>query len=184
MLIRPQLSRGFSVIEMLIGLAIVGLLLKIALPSYRTWIQNTQIRSAAHAIVSGMQVARAQAIARNVPVQLALTSQADGTGVAWQVNELFPPNGTGAFVEAWSSAEGASSSQILQAGGGIVTYNSLGRVIAQNPFDNSAPLLQVDVTSSNDAGDAALRNIRVLIGNGGSARMCDPQLAQPDPRAC
>jgi hypothetical protein len=40
------------------------------------------------------------------------------------------------------------------------------------------------VTSSNDAADPALRKMRVLVGNGGNARMCDPQLLQPDPRAC
>jgi len=45
-------------------------------------------------------------------------------------------------------------------------------------------LLQVDVTSSNDATDPALRKLRVVVGNGGMARMCDPNLAQPDPRAC
>jgi len=179
MLIRSKPVRGFSVIEMLIGLAIVGLLLKIAIPSYRTWLQNTQIRAATHAIANGMQTARAQAIARNVLVQLVLTSQPDGTGVAWQVQETANPAPP---VEQWSAAEGASSAQILQPPGGTVTFNSLGRVTANQ--DGSASLLQVDVTSSNDAGDTALRNMRVLIGNGGSARMCDPQLAQPDPRAC
>lgn len=184
MLIRTHSERGFTLIEMLIGLAIVALLLKLAVPSFRTWIQNTQIRGAAHAITDGMNIARGEAIRRNVPVQLQLTSLGNGNAAAWTVTELPAPWGTAAFVQRWSSVEGASGTQIVQAGGGILTFNALGRVITPNPINNSAPLLQVDVTSNYNASDPALRRMRVVVGNGGQARMCDPQLAQPDPRAC
>jgi type IV fimbrial biogenesis protein FimT len=180
MLIPSNRPRGFTLIEMLIAIGIVALLFKMAAPSYRTWMQNMQIRNATHAIADGLNVARGQAISRNVPVQLQLTSLANGTGAAWTASEVL----AGTVVEKWSSAEGASGSQIAPAGGGIVTFSPLGRVVAPNPIDNSAPLLQVNVTSSNDAGDPALRNMRVVVGNGGLARMCDPGLAQPDPRAC
>ena len=135
-------------------------------------------------ITDGMNVARGEAIRRNVPVQLQLTTAGGGTGAAWTVSELPAPSGTGAVVQRWSAAEGASSAQMAPAGGGILTFNALGRVFAKNPINNSAALLQVDVTSSNAASDPALRPMRVVVGNGGQARMCDPQLAQPDPRAC
>jgi len=184
MLTRTHRERGFTVIEMMIGIAIVALLFKLAVPTFRIWLQNTQIRSAAHAITDGMNVARGEAIRRNVPVQLQLTTAGNGTGAAWTVSELPAPSGTGAVVQTWSAAEGASSAQIVQAGGGVLTFNALGRVFAKNPINNSAALLQVDVTSSNAATDPALRPMRVVVGNGGQARMCDPQLAQPDPRAC
>jgi type IV fimbrial biogenesis protein FimT len=184
MLTRLYTARGFTIIEMLIGIAIVALLFMLALPSYRTWIQNTQVRAAAHAITDGINLARGEAIHRNVPVQLQLTSAGNGTNEAWTVSEVPAPVGTGTVVQQWSSADAASSTQIVQAGGGLVTFNALGRVMPQNPFDNSAPLLQVDVTSAVDAADPALRKMRVVVGNGGMARMCDPNLAQPDPRAC
>jgi len=184
MLIRPQLIRGFTLIEMLIAIGIVALLFKMGAPSFRTWLQNTQVRNAAHAITDGINTARGEAIHRNVAVQLQLTSLTNGTQAAWTVSELPAPIGTGTVVQRWSSADGARSAQIVQAPGGILTFNALGRVIPLNPFDNSQPLLQVDVTSSNDAADPALRKLRVVVGNGGMARMCDPNLAQPDPRAC
>jgi type IV fimbrial biogenesis protein FimT len=184
MLTRTHSERGFKLIEMLIGIGIVALLFKLAVPSFRTWQQNTQIRGAAHAIADGMNIARGEAIRRNVQVQLQLTSLGNGNAAAWTVSELPAPNGTGAVVQSWSSAQGASGTQIVQAGGGILTFNPLGRVVAPNPINNSAPLLQVDITSNNDASDPALRTMRVVVGNGGAARMCDPHLAQPDPRAC
>jgi len=178
---RLYIVRGFTVIEMLIALGIIALLFKLAVPTFRTWLQNTQIRNTAHSIADGMNAARGEAITRNAQVQIQLTSQGDGTQPGWQIALVSAPT---VSIQQWSSAEGASSTQIVQAGGGILTFNSLGRIVAPNPIDASAPLLQVDVTSSNDAGDLALRNLRVVVGNGGMARMCDPALGQPDPRAC
>jgi len=180
MLTRARKNRGFSIIEMVIALGIVALLFKLAVPSFRTWLQNTQIRTAAHSITDGMNVARQEAIHRNVPVQLQLTSLSDGTSEAWSVTEVT----AGTLVQQWSSTEGASTTKILQPTGGIITFNALGRVVNPNPSDNSAPLLQVDVTSSNESAGNGLRNMRVLVGGGGNVRMCDPQLTQPDPRAC
>ena len=182
MLTQPRIARGFTIIEMLVGIAIVALLFLLAVPSFKSWIQNTQIRAAAHAISDGINLARGEAIHRNVPGPLQLTSLANGTKEAWTVSEVPAPVGAGTIVQQWSSADGASSTQIVQAGGGLITFNALGRVLPLNPFDNSAPLLQVDVTSR--VNDPALRNLRVVVGNGGMARMCDPNLAQPDPRAC
>jgi type IV fimbrial biogenesis protein FimT len=181
MLIDSLKLKGFSLIELVVALAVVALLFTLAAPSFRTWMQNTQIRSAAQAITNGMSVARGEAIHRNVNVQFTLSSASDGTAASWQVALVSAPT---VPLQSWSSAEGATSAQLVQAGGGIVTFNGLGRVISSNPFDGSAPLLQVDVTSSNDASDAALRKMRVEVGTGGMARMCDPLIAQPDPRAC
>jgi len=178
MLTRFNAPRGFTLIEMLVGISVVALLILLAVPSFKSWIQNTQIRASAHAIADGINLARGEAIHRNVPVQLQLTSLGNGTNAAWTVSEVT----TGIIVQQWSSADGSSNSKIVQAGGGLITFNALGRVLTANPLDGSAPLLQVDVTSS--VTDPALRNLRVVVGNGGMARMCDPNLAQPDPRAC
>jgi type IV fimbrial biogenesis protein FimT len=180
MLIDAHIERGFTLIEVLIAIIVITLLFMLGVPSFMTWMQNSQIRTAAQAIANGMQLARAEAIHRNVTVQIQLTSQSNGTGAAWTVSEVT----TGTVVQKWSSAEGASGTQIAQAGGGILTFNQLGRVVSPNPSDNSASLLQVDVTSHNDSADPALRNLRVVVGQGGNARMCDANLPSSDPRAC
>jgi prepilin-type N-terminal cleavage/methylation domain-containing protein len=84
MLMRP-LSRGFTMIELLIGIVVLAILLGMGAPSFMTWMQNAQIRNAADAVLNGMQLARTEAIRRNKPVQFALSSNS-----GWNVNIVKP----------------------------------------------------------------------------------------------
>src|SRR2546425_7571454 len=80
MLNRRRSQRGFTLIEIMISLTVLGILLMVALPSFGTWLQNQQLRAASEATLNGLQVARAAAIQRNVLVQFV-----SGPGTAWTV---------------------------------------------------------------------------------------------------
>ena len=69
-------ARGVTLIEMLIGLTVLGILLMLGMPSYTTWIQSTKIRAAAESLQAGLQLARAEAARRNTQVELVLTDTA------------------------------------------------------------------------------------------------------------
>ncbi|HST00547.1 MAG TPA: prepilin-type N-terminal cleavage/methylation domain-containing protein, partial [Usitatibacter sp.] len=66
-------SRGFTLVEIFIALAIVAMLLMLVAPSMGTWIQNTRLRSAAEALSRGLQTARVEAMKRNAIVAFNLT---------------------------------------------------------------------------------------------------------------
>lgn len=86
-------QRGFSLVEIVIGLVIVGILTAMAMPAFGTWAQNSQIRNAADSIQNGLQQARVEAIRRNTPVRFQLTTTLDnscaistGQQTNWVVN--------------------------------------------------------------------------------------------------
>jgi type IV fimbrial biogenesis protein FimT len=72
---------GFTLVELLIGVTIMGILLVMGLPSFKSWVQNTQIRTATEAIQNGLELARAEAVRRNTQVRFQLTSTLDNTCV-------------------------------------------------------------------------------------------------------
>ena len=163
--------RGFSLVELMIGISIIAILMALAMPSFQSWIRDIQIRNAAEAITSGLQRARAEAVARNTSVAFAL-----GTDSSWTVSVVTPA----ATIESRSSNEGSKDTTrtVLPAGATTVTFNNLGAIVANN--GGSASLTQVDLTAVG-----ASRNLRVTIGVGGNAKMCDPSLAAgTSPRAC
>ena len=49
-----HLQRGMTMIELMVGIAIVALLLALTAPSFSSWIQSTQIRTAAETLQNGL----------------------------------------------------------------------------------------------------------------------------------
>ena len=164
-------SSGMTIIELMMGIAILAIVLGIAAPSFSQWTRNLQIRNAAEAITNGIQRARAEAVARNTNVSFSL-----GADSAWTVSVVAPAT----VIEARSASEGSQDATrtVVPAGATTITFNSLGIEVAN--ADASAALNQVDL-----AAVGGNKNMRVTIGVGGIAKMCDPSLAAgSSPRAC
>lgn len=186
-------QRGVTLIELMIAVAIVGILFALAAPGYSGWIQNQQIRAAAESILNGIQVTRSEAVKNNgrarfvlcnVPLSswqvLAIPATAPAAAPA-ATAECGAGTATEVRIQERSSQEGSQLAQVVVTPNGAttITFNSFGRVVAN--ADASAPITQFDV--STPTGD---RPLRITVGAAGNARMCDPSplLAATDSRHC
>ena len=161
-------------IELMVSIVILSILLGLATPSFKIWLQNVQIRNAAETIQSGLQRARAEAVGRNVNVEFVL-----GANSSWVVRVV-----GGADIDTRSNDEGSKNATIAvtPAGATTVTFNSIGSLLAANA-DGSLPFTRVDLDSSVLTA-AESQNLRITIGVGGNVRMCDPNAPAASLRAC
>lgn len=169
---------GATLIEFLIAFAILGVLVATAIPSFRDWIINSQVRTAADTINSGLQLARAEAVRRNTRVRWTL---ANSTGGSWVVN--LPD--TGDTIQSRSGNEGTISTLVTSTQNDII-FNGVGWV---TPTPNAAIQINVSNPSAGDCQDAGggggpVRCLRLLVGAGGQVRMCDPVLGSSAAAAC
>jgi type IV fimbrial biogenesis protein FimT len=173
---------GFTIVEMLVALAIAAFLLVLSMPMYTVWLADSQIHGGAEAVAAGLRQAQAEAIRRNEPVQLVFDRTTKTGG--WRA-ELVSDGSTlqsGLFLEGADRATFAPT----PAGNTTVTFSGLGVIVAANA-DGSAPFASVDVSIPAVAGSRALR---VLVGDpgipAGSARIkiCDPAWPATDPKGC
>jgi len=186
---------GFNMIEVMVSLTVLAILIALGAPSFGEWLQNQQVRAATEAIVNGMQVARGEAIKRNLAVQFTLDLPS-----GWTVCEATkqPCDGTllanpvrvQDVIQSRSGSEGTRNAQATSTPDGAlaVTFSPLGSVLTTNS-DGSAPVTQVDVVNSQGnciAAGGPMRCLRVMVTGGGSIRMCDPTpgIVAPDTRAC
>lgn len=187
-------ARGFSLIEMLIAIAMLGILLTVGLPSYANWLQNAHVRTAAESIRDGLQLARAEAVRRNAPVRFQLTS--GGVGLSdWNVAASSDAGTTfTVLIQSRSGAEGSTNARVgvsaaaqpspaystaLTAGAGLpasVVFNQFGQ--------SNAGITRVDVTNAAVSAEN-MRRLVLLVSVGGRIRMCDPRLVLANnPQGC
>jgi type IV fimbrial biogenesis protein FimT len=185
-----QIQHGATLVEIMISLAVLGILLLIGLPSFGAWLQNQQLRAASEAALSGLQTARGEAIRRNLSVRIAF-----GPGTGWTVKEVT----SGTVIQTRVHQEGSPNATLTAVNGppataaavppdlaaSAVTFSSLGGITAN--ADGSPSVTKIDV--ANPAGGAcqptgAMRCLRLTVSAGGSVKMCDPLVASPDPRTC
>jgi type IV fimbrial biogenesis protein FimT len=186
--------RGFSLIELMVGLAIVSMVLLFLVPSMGSWIQSTRIRNAAESIENALQLARAEAVSRNTQVQLVFSSLvSSGTAVDWAVscvNASATCPGTGqtmTYIQKMSAKEGSSGAQLATtpSGQSTIVFNGMGRVSSM-PSGNTS--ITLDITNPNGGTCAkdggTMRCLSIVLTTSGQVRMCDPALPSSSPRAC
>jgi type IV fimbrial biogenesis protein FimT len=172
-------GEGFTLIELVVALAIFGILVALSIPSYSQWTANTRVRTTAESIQNGLMLAKAEALRRNAKVQLAFTSNAptsaniasvtaSTTGTGW-IARIYESGGTytsADFIQGRSSAEGGSNTTVT-ADQSTVVFTGVGGL---SPIPGST--ININVTGTN-----ASRPLRVTITSGGAIRMCDPGLS-------
>lgn len=74
--------KGFTLIELMVALALAGILAALALPSFRNLIVSTRLDSAASDVTALINYARSESIKRNVNVRFCRASSATATACA------------------------------------------------------------------------------------------------------
>ena len=77
MFVRLKRRPGFTIIELIITIAVFAILLGMAIPAINSWLPGYRLRSAARDIASNMQLARMRAISVNQ--NYGVDFDADGT---------------------------------------------------------------------------------------------------------
>lgn len=200
------MQTGVSLIELLIGLAIMGLLIMIGLPNMATWLNNSQIRTAGESMLAGLTLARNEAVRRNQIVRFQIVNNLTSgcvistAGTDWVVSMDNPTGACDAaasdpapgdppprIIQKRSGSEGTPRAVVAATTAGTVHFNGLGRVTSPGGAANMTQLAISNPVGGTcehvDGGD--MRCMRINISIGGEAKMCDPAVTNAtDPRIC
>ncbi len=187
---------GFTLVELMVTIALLAILLALAMPSFSTWIRNAQVRTVSDSLQGGIRLAQAEAIRRHRQVVFFLTNQAtcgagttaDAGGSSWVLRTL--PLLAGDPVETVQCGQLADmTANVGIAGATALCFNSIGRQVANAAPDVGGATCDLDASGTSTFDVSAThsdRPLRVLVTLGGGIRMCDPAkaLAASTPDGC
>ena len=118
-------NRGFTLIELLITLSVAGIMLTIAAPSYRAFVQDSQLIAQSNSLHSAIMLTKSEAVKRSIPATIC--SSTNGTacngGAVWS-------NGWLIFADT-NNDNVVDANEIIQVGsplpgGNVLNYNGGG----------------------------------------------------------
>lgn len=116
----PRRAHGFTLVELMVTLAVAAIVMTMAVPSFTEMTQNNRLTTQANQLVAALNLARSEAITRRVTINVTAadaTDDANEWGQGWSV----AING-GATLKVFQPLDGGST---LDSGGGLATVQYL-----------------------------------------------------------
>lgn len=173
-------ANGFTLIELMVTIAILALLAGLVAPSYRSFLINQQLSSASSDFLVSMLQARSEAIRLGRPVSVLPRDDANWTS-GWylvEVNNNCSPVGERFGISdppgPMVSINAAATNRSFEGTNPSYTYAASGfpHTACGSPY-YSGPM---NGTLSFEALETG-RTRNIVVSNSGRARICDPSNA-------
>jgi type IV fimbrial biogenesis protein FimT len=134
----PAQTQGFTLIELMVALAIIAIVAAVAVPSYQSNIAAGRKTSAANNLLGALQFARSEAIVRRSAVKVcASTDGSSCSGTDWSTG--------GVVLEGATVLRSIPPASDVAITGNAITFKSDGTTTASNVTVGSAPAKTVSV---------------------------------------
>lgn len=145
-----QRQSGFTLIELMVVLILVGIVAGIGIPAFQGTIQNGRITQATNSMLGLLQLARSEAVTRRAAITVCASSdQATCTAsTSWEQGVVM--------------LQGATLIKVLPAAGADVTISGAGNTLTYRTDGTLANAAAISICDDRGAGSSRQISITVI----------------------
>lgn len=122
----PAPEQGFTLIELMIAIAIAAILLSIAIPSFQSVIQNSRASALATEITAALNTARTEAVKRSEPVRVCPSSDGATCTGSWEDGWIVLLDSNNEVLQVWQAPGGSAVIEQTPTDNSPLVFNRLG----------------------------------------------------------
>lgn len=155
--LRPRRRGGFTLVELMVAVAVIGILAAIGVPSMTALINANRVSSAAGELTAAMQIARSEAVRRNDRVSVC--GNAACTSTDWSEVVIVHPNPTAddpAVIRSTAAPAGVTitgpAAGVVFRPSGVITSGASVCVPVNNSYSQQKVTVMISGVVSNEKG--------------------------------
>ncbi|WP_018717326.1 GspH/FimT family pseudopilin [Arhodomonas aquaeolei] len=159
--------RGFTLIELMLTVIVAAILLSVAIPSFRTFIQNNQLTTATNQFVTALNLTRSEAVKRGRSVRISALSPSGSNEWGGGFMVWIDENGDGTYdasddqqLRRWDALDGNMTvdsnngrTLFIYDGDGVVNAGDTVDVCDSGRSGETGRRLAIDVTGRISISD-------------------------------
>ena len=185
---------GVTLLELMVAIAVVGVLLAIGIPSFQYFILDSRRIALGNDLLASVMLARSESIKQGQPVAICAStdgatcaSSSSGWNSGWIVRQ--PPTGTGQVVRYVKNDSGTTAVALSVPG---IVFQQFGSCqVQQLNTDGSTTCTASSLTTtvcdtqkSNYNGSNICRGSKVVVQSSGASTLRSTDADSPNPCAC
>lgn len=164
---------GFTLIELMVALAIVGIIAMIAAPSFNAFLARTKLRGVAQETAADLQYARSESVQKNQAFNVEFSS----TGYQiWRMNRTTPSTKDTATAGAPNPVK-----TVVWSDSATTPSSGASMAVSFNPVRATATVSDGPLELSNAA---ITGSVRLLVNTTGRVELCSPSASISGIAAC
>lgn len=166
--IQYRTSRGVTLVELVVVMAIVGILATIALPSFSTSMRNSRLATMTNEFIGAVNLARSEAVKNNRGAAICATADGNSCGTDWSAGWMVfadpDRNGVrGSTENVFRVQQALNGLSVASASGSAFRFTARGECAncVGGAFGGSDSDLELRAVPC-DAGQQHVRAMRIL----------------------